>query len=218
MFGEDDIKELNTLKKTFLQLIDVNLPLIFDIERYQKDFIIAGGVFPSLYHNELIKDIDIFIFNHAGGNFSRLLEAAISDKNLASKFDATKKNDPAYIKALGHDVNGVVETYTFKPLVGPRIQFILTTHATKQDLLKSFDFVHCTMNFYDNNLWISPYVFNTIKNKTLINNRVDVHDWRIDKYKGKGYTYAESLEYTPGKIKVLEQYIKKKGSNEVNSL
>lgn len=197
-----------------------------DIVRYIKDelidllpvdYIIAGGVFQSLYHNEQIKDIDVFIL------YDQRVVDQVSQRFLMSpnwivnslsgdiQYQVDQRSD-SYIRAMGNDkLRGVITVSPSaiqggKSIVmnskwaGVKIQFIFTRYKTREELISHFDFVHCQMNFHNGVLYVSPLVLECIKNKVLINNITNVQAWRVDKYKAKGYTYKDEPKEASGLI------------------
>lgn len=208
----------------------INLP--------SKDYVIAGGVFTSIFHKEPhVKDIDIFILDDQNTTRHVMSELAQGSSDIFTTHQFVSKTGNIGYEVVSHG-EGYLGTKNNKMLVGTitltpgtvrqnstltlskydrfrdsKIQFILTKYKTREDLIAHFDFVHCQMNYHDHKLFVSPYVLDAIKNKELINNQDNVEQWRIDKYKAKGYSYKDdnqqNLDIVNGKSKnqILSKYI-----------
>lgn len=221
---------------TFEEAVDINLlkKRAIDIEKYLNtelinltptDYIIAGGIFPSLYHNQHVRDIDVFILN------DQSVVEKISHRFLLSpnwtvdslsgdiEYAVKQRNGDEYLRALGNDkLRGVI---TLTPSVtkgrvvsksiyagaGIQVQYILTRYKTREELIEHFDFAHCQMNYHDGKLYVSPRTFYAIKNKELINNHDKIQPWRIEKYKSKGYSYTDEQSTVSQNKKLFDEYI-----------
>lgn len=189
LFSVDDVIDIIHIKskvETIIDFIQIDTP----IKNIKSDYILAGGMFPSIHHTEQVRDVDIFLLDDQDISFDDL-------KRTRSIIE----HDGDYLKALENDM--IKKTVKFSPLIPnslfKEVQFILTKYKTREELIQHFDFVHCKMNYQSGNLFVSPYVFNTIKDKTLINNHDRVQKWRIDKYQDKGYSYSENAQTFTGR-------------------
>lgn len=224
-FTDDQIKCIDLLK------YDVTISVLPYIQSeivplLPVDYIIAGGLFPSLYHGTIVKDIDVFLLNN-GNVFSMLFEklvplATLDDQHIASQsgdiiFNSNQKNRE-YINTLGNDMIRAVLTLRpismtdrAKDLYGrwrdTNVQFILTKYKTREELIAHFDFAHCQMNYHNGTVYVSPRTFNAIQSKELINNHDKVQTWRVEKYQAKGYSYRIEHSTVPLRNKILSEYI-----------
>lgn len=208
-FTDQQISDIIKLKATVSTAI---VPYIQDeiVPLLPVDYIIAGGLFPSLYHRVDVKDIDVFVLNH-GNVFNMIHEklvplATLGEQNITSQsghitFNSSQK-DRRYLNDMGNDMISAVITLRpmrMTPEVLKRygkwqktnVQFIITKYETREELLEHFDLVHCKMNYHNGTIYTSPLVFDCISNKKLIHNKKDVQNWRIKKYQQKGYSYPK---------------------------
>ena len=188
-FSVDDVTDIIHLKskvETIIDFIQIDTPF----KNIKSDYILAGGMFPSIHHTEQVRDVDIFLLDDQDISFDDL-------KRTRSIIE----HDGDYLKALENDM--IKKTVKFSPRIPNslfrEVQFILTKYKTREELIQHFDFVHCKMNYQSGKLFVSPYVFNAIKDKTLINNHDRVQKWRIDKYQDKGYSYPENAQTFTGR-------------------
>jgi hypothetical protein len=188
-FSVDDVTDIIHIKskvETIIDFIQIDTPF----KNIKSDYILAGGAFPSIHHIEQVRDVDIFLLDDQDISFDDL-------KRTRSIIE----HDGDYLKALENDM--IKKTVKFSPLIANslfrEVQFILTKYKTREELIQHFDFVHCKMNYQSGKLFVSSYVFNAIKDKTLINNHDRVQKWRIDKYQDKGYSYSENAQTFTGR-------------------
>ncbi len=142
-----------------------------------KNLVVAGGCIASMYHNEQPNDYDIFILK--------------SDKRL---FNSIVNVDATTYHSEGYDsMQNVMATAT-RYEGANKLNYILTNHETREELIKGFDFKHCRASFvpHNNKFYISKTTFLCIKEKWLVPNRKP-HDLKADaarrmKFLGRGFT------------------------------
>lgn len=155
------------------------------------DCIITGGCISSLYHDEPVKDIDVYaktaksmqtIKNHILNNCND----AIATYDKYTLDDQGNKMITVSGEKLITD-NAVTLTND--------VQFIYLADAPTSR--RNFDFVHC-MPWYDiktQKFYISKTQFDCIKNKQLVKNPTytgEVKEPRYNKYFKKGWAWAPS--------------------------
>lgn len=176
-------------------------------------FVIAGGVFASIFHKEKINDIDVFI---------------LGERHIINSEDWITPNYDAFSTLIrykegrwnvkfhldeGDDYHNphVYGTATHKE---SSIQYIMTDHLTRQDLLKDFDFVHCTVSYHEGKLNINRGAYDAIANRHLVpqNRKKKIKQWRRDKFRGRGWWDDDYQVNTTGRtIKdIMDEIIDKK--------
>lgn len=151
----------------------------------QNNCVFAGGFFSSSLLNEEYNDIDLFILNSDRNYYQELLchynkargdlESALSPNVFSQenyKNDRwTFRNNEKSNNYLNND--SVIYT-AFDHAT--RVQYILTRHKSRQELLADFDMSHCTVSYVHGaarNLYITRKAFDAIKNRKIIpHNRV----------------------------------------------
>lgn len=151
-------------------------------------FVIAGGVFASIFHKEKIFDIDVFILGERhiissedwitpnSDHFSSLIRYKEGRWNVKFRLDEDDKyHNPHVFGTATHKESGV--------------QYIMTDHLTRQDLLKDFDFVHCTVSYHEGKLNINRGAYDAIANKHLVpqNRKKKIKQWRMEKFLSRGW-------------------------------
>ena len=177
-------------------------------------FVIAGGVFASIFHKEKINDIDVFILGERHiinseewitpnyDAFSTLIRYKEGRWNVQFRLDEDDNyHNPHVYGTATHKESG--------------IQYIMTDHLTRQDLLKDFDFVHCTVSYHEGKLNINRGAYDAIANKHLVpqNRKKKIKQWRQDKFIGRGWWDENNPVNTTGRtIKdIMDEVLDKKG-------
>lgn len=154
--------------------------------------IITGGFFPSYLNNIEFGDVDFFILNMKDEN--KLNFEDMLRKNYTEVYPHKRQE---YFEDPNSDIIGVYDVISYRVSYNvsdvktrpTRLQFILTKFKTRQQLLDSFDFIHCKMSFHKDKLYTTREIYDSIIHQTLIwNNDVTPKLWRVDKYKQKGWT------------------------------
>lgn len=147
----------------------------------ETDCVIAGGVFASLINDAAIKDIDVFILNKNVSVYAHLTDNA-------------RNSDPWVIRDRGADnylKNPHIHGTAFNTKT--KVQYILTDYATREDLLKDFDYKHTTVSYVpkEMKLYITRGAFDAIRNKHLIvNGDNKAQHWRQSKFENRGWKMA----------------------------
>lgn len=177
-------------------------------------FVIAGGVFASIFHKEKIKDIDVFILGehhiiHSEDwitpnydAFSTLIRYKEGRWNVQFHLEEDDNyHNPHVFGTATHKESG--------------IQYIMTDHLTRQDLLKDFDFVHCTVSYHEGKLNINRGAYDAIANRHLVpqNRKKKIKQWRKDKFRGRGWWDDDyPVNQTGRTIKdIMDEILDKKG-------
>lgn len=148
------------------------------------NIVIAGGVMASLISNEKVNDIDVFILNSKESLFNSLI------RFKGGKWDIRYQ--------LNEDENyynpHVIATATNKE---SKVQYILTDFTSRQDMLRDFDFLHCTCSYHNDQLFISRETYDAIVKKHLIcqNKKKKPKDWRLQKFLSRGWTDHTNPDY-----------------------
>lgn len=190
---KNEIEDLIKTKELFEYYI-VSTPTATDKltkHFYNKDhvsFVIAGGVFASIFHKEKINDIDMFILGERHiinseewitpnyDAFSTLIRYKTGRWNVQFHLDEDDNyHNPHVFGTATHKESG--------------IQYIMTDHLTRQDLLKDFDFLHCTVSYHEGKLNINRGAYDAIANKHLVpqNRKKKIKQWRQDKFLSRGW-------------------------------
>jgi hypothetical protein len=182
--------------------------------RNHPSFVIAGGVFASIFHKEKINDIDVFILgehhiisseNWITPNydyFSSLFRYKEGRWNVQFHLDEDDNyHNPHVFGTATHKESG--------------IQYIMTDHLKRQDLLKDFDFVHCTVSYHEGKLNINRGAYDAIANRHLVpqNRKMKIKQWRRDKFRGRGWWDDDNpVNTTSRTIKdIMDEILDKKG-------
>ena len=188
IFTEDETREILRWKKLSYNVINdvLQIPLF-----YQFCLVMAGGVYTSWYHKEAVKDIDIFVLSTRKSTdfYQYLTSVKMKDVFVKDSFGESqyKKNN----KNISAVFEGTVAEHKF--------QFIFTNYKTREELISHFDFLHCTPNYHDEQMYVRKDAFNAICYKKLIvhneNNQVE---WRKDKFlKHRGFTLPKETKRAP---------------------
>jgi hypothetical protein len=180
-------KEMQDIMDVKIKIMDVHhkhrIGFEDAFEKYADSYVYAGGVFTSLLNNEEPKDIDFFI-----------LEDPISVEPRPSIwFETLLINrgafQPSTIKH--HDIKYMKNKHIKKVVTDTRsnIQYIFTDYKTREELIESFDYLHCCVSYYKGDLYLSKATYNTIRDKSLIvHNQDNWAKWREDKFLKRGWT------------------------------
>ena len=158
-----------------------------------KDMIIAGGFFASMFgstvHNNY-NDLDVFILNNNKDLFQNCVQNSppyhwkirVNDVSLSPAASTYFKN-PHILKTARNDSN--------------KLQYILTDYKTREELIASFDFVHCTISYdtMKDVLYITRRAYDANKNKHLINNlkTEPPQSWRVQKFIDRGWKVPQAI-------------------------
>lgn len=166
--------------------------------------VIAGGVFTSLFHDEPIKDVDVFILKPGINPEITLLNQVMRYKegNWNIKYRFNEEDD-----YYNPHIFGVADH------VESKVQYVLTDHTNRQDLLKDFDFLHSTVSYHEGKLHINRETYDAIANKKLIsqNLKKEPKKTRVLKFLNKGFAKAgEEVSQTKTKalLKLWEASLK----------
>lgn len=148
------------------------------------NIVIAGGVMASLISNEHVNDIDVFILNSKESLFNSLIRFKRGKWDVRYQLD----EDENYYNPH------IIATATNKE---SKVQYILTDFTNRQDILKDFDFLHCTCSYHNEQLFISRETYDAIVKKHLIcqNKKKKPKKWRIDKFLGRGWSDHTNPDY-----------------------
>lgn len=191
VFNEVEIAEILTWKELSYTALTENLDLP---AVYRKSVVLAGGVYTSWHHLEKIKDIDVFILND-GYDVEILYYLGSQVGKIFTSFN----NAPEYKRDNPH-INDVynAETIIFNAL---KYQFIFTKYKTREELISHFDYLHCTPNYHNGNLFIRKDAYDAIRDKKLIvHNEKNQVEWRRNKFISRGFTPMIKLARTQGSI------------------
>jgi len=171
IFQIDEITKIGALKR---KAQDARTKFLHKVSNamvnhnWQDKVVMAGGCFTSWYHNEPVKDIDVFILD----------STYIAD----ALFDCVKQ-DPDRFKVgnSSYMTNAKVSYTAFD--TSTRIQYIVSEYKTREELLDHFDLEHDCISFVENKLYISREAFDAMRTKTLKNHKGNKPaDWRINKF------------------------------------
>ena len=152
--------------------------------------VIAGGCFASWFHDTELHDIDVFYLANYGTNF------------VAYNYIANiKKENPNTVKDHEHYIRNnkmIDKVYTEKETDTLfDYQHIFTKYNTRKELIESFDLAHATIsyNIGEDKLYITRQAYDALKNKKLVrNNKVDVAEWRVNKFLDRGWTKDKDFD------------------------
>jgi hypothetical protein len=188
-FTTVEVWAINAMKVKISKMIPFKTPGI----------IVAGGCFTSFLQEVKPKDIDIFVLDHEP---AKIMARSILDPTgpnvtlgvIGDPFlDINEKEKKAYIEAINHrrKNNANIEDVVDVTLNGQRCQFIFTKYKTREELMDHFDFVHTKVSYdtVEDKLYISKETFDAIihKNLKIANEERGVEQWRLEKFKRKGW-------------------------------
>ena len=175
LLSANDLNGIARMKNSaFLLISSFNLP-----ENEIDKVVLAGGCFTSFFHNEMSKDLDVFILDDAkfSSSLSRALDYMPSDRKVESDLNYLN-NDRKNIKRI------VLDKLT-------KVQYIVTDYKTREELLNSFDAEHTCVSFVRDKLYFTKETFDCVKNKNLKPHKGNkIAAWRQDKFIKRGFTLA----------------------------
>lgn len=146
--------------------------------------ILSGSSISSLYHNEAVKDYDLWMEDFGPNNTELLYMDTLIRNSYAD-----------HIAEYSEEYSGMKKTHKVITqnaiTLKNKMQFI--TLAKYEDARIGFDFIHC-MPYYDlssEKFFISEQQMDVIAKKKLVKNpkgREPVQ-WRIDKFLARGWTF-----------------------------
>jgi inosine/xanthosine triphosphate pyrophosphatase family protein len=147
---------------------------------YSDLIVFAGGWFASELQGETPKDYDLFILEDDRWTTENSMTKIKA--SMTRRYPAVKKIENKYIEG-----NPFLKEVWEDPAT--KVQFIFTKHKTREELLKDFDYLHCTVSFHKENLFITRQSYLAAVNKKLIvNNPERVAERRKKKFLERGYT------------------------------
>ena len=190
VFNDGEVNELLRWKDLSFHVLYAGLELE---KAYHKTVILAGGVYTSWHHKEQIKDIDVFILDD---NNRHMIKHDLQMK-VGFQFEVgswQKKSD------YKRDNKNITEVYEAKSKNNLTYQFIFTNYTKREELISHFDFLHCTPNYYNSNLYVRRDAFEAIRDKRLIvHNKDNQVEWRRHKFlTHRGFTEHEHMTYNLG--------------------
>jgi len=153
--------------------------------------VMAGGMFTSIFHNEIINDVDFFVLG--------CTEQTIRDWSVEG--ETGKYMNSSKVLAVQNKLQS-----------GKAYQIIFTSYNTRQELIDDFDLCHSMISFSDGNLRLSRLALLTMATKTVIPNQKSTRKSsyrRIEKFTSRGWevSYASAEVIVPYlEKKYLEMY------------
>lgn len=153
--------------------------------RIMQNCVLSGSSISSLYHNEPVKDYDIWCKDV---NALTTMTKEIPEK-YSSHIKEYSERD-SYGNLTGKKQNEKVITNNAITMLHEVQLIILSTYDISR---KKFDFVHC-MPYYDlkeKKFYISQQQMNCIMEKKLLVNPTGNNpaQWRIEKFKSRGWSF-----------------------------
>lgn len=151
------------------------------ILRPQK-YVVAGGAFTSLLHEEPCNDIDIFVLDTTNEEIEMFEKSINLFQQRGGKDEYLNGTQTTHIKAVYDSLN-------------TNFQYILTNYKTRQEVIDNFDFVHSKISYYDTQLFITRQMFDANMNRKLIPNKPkeQINEKRWIKFKDRGFSEAVSI-------------------------
>lgn len=175
-------KAKDVLEKNLRELMTVLGPY----EKQLDNWFVSGGCIASLLRGETPNDYDIYF---ATKETMDHMVALITQSPELKQHIADV--DEKYRDVMGKDGKCITENaITMKN----GLQFIVKHYGRDDDIRSTFDFVHCmpVYTFWDKRLRISEEQYDCCVKKILkVNNKENVTDKRIAKFKALGYTIPE---------------------------
>lgn len=171
IFSIEEITKISELKR---KALDARTKFLHKVSNamvnhnWQDKVVMAGGCFTSWYHNEPVKDIDVFILD----------STYIAD----ALFECIKKDlDRFKVGNSSYMTNAEVSYTAFD--TATKIQYIVSEYKTREELLDHFDLEHDCISYCDHKLYITREAFDAMRTKTLKNHKGNKPaDWRINKF------------------------------------
>jgi hypothetical protein len=171
IFQIDEITKISALKRKAQEARTNFLHKVSNAmvnHKWTDKVVMAGGCFTSWYHNEPLKDIDVFI---------------LDSTYIADALFQCVQQDPDRFKVgnSSYMTNAKVSYTAFD--TSTRIQYIVSEYKTREELLDHFDLEHDCISFAENKLYITREAFDAMRTKTLKNHKGNKPaDWRINKF------------------------------------
>lgn len=173
VFNDGEVNELLRWKDMSFHALYAGLKLEM---AYHKTAVLAGGVFTSWHHKEQIKDIDVFILYD---NNRHMIKHDLQMK-VGYELQLGSWQDKSDYK---RDNKNITEVYEAKSKNNLTYQFIFTNYTKREELISHFDYLHCTPNYYNSNLYVRRDAYNAIRDKKLIvHNKDNQTEWRKHKF------------------------------------
>lgn len=173
IFTKEEIAHINYTKK--------RAAVVGAIFGENKSIVIGGGCFASWFTEQPIKDIDVFVLDDPAD------QAKIRDSMKKSFYDIRNTTED-YVR----ENKFVSEVWNSDK---SQIQVIFTKYKTREELIKHFDYLHCTVTYNQDKLYITRKAYDAIMNKYLVvNNKDNLKKYREEKFLGRGYRYKPELE------------------------
>ena len=190
VFNSGEVNELLRWKDLAFNALYADLELQ---KAYHKTVVLAGGVFTSWHHKEQIKDVDVFILDDEN---RRMILHDLQMK-IGFNFEVGSWQNKSDYK---RDNTNITEVYEATHKNGRTYQFIFTKYKTRQEVISHFDYLHCTPNYYNSNLYVRRDAFDAIRDKRLvIHNKDNQVEWRKHKFlTHRGFTEHEHMTYNLG--------------------
>lgn len=184
-FNQSEIAKILKLKSSISSYYSLQMKKLGDTtltSQFFSNCIITGGCISSLFHDEAVKDIDLYA----------------KDSKHITKIKDLILEKPSNIKEFGnYDLDNSTVVPGQKAITDNAItltndvQFIILGSA--EDCRNSFDFIHC-LPWFDisaQKIHISRSQYDAIKNKHLIVNPKytgEVKQRRLEKYAKRGWS------------------------------
>lgn len=182
MFSEQDKTRILKLKSSIASYYNLTMKKIGDHQLqalFFENCVISGGCISSLFHDEPVKDIDIY--PTSSKSLTLIKDYIINGGKNIKQVDRYDDESDVADKPYPLITNNAV-TLTND------IQFIYM--GVWEDCKTKFDFIHCQPH-YDlatQKLYISEAQYHAIKNKILIpTGKVEIKVKRIEKYQKRGW-------------------------------
>ena len=197
VFSVEETRHINSIKIEIQEIIDktnafhqktVSQLSYSPKSNWMSECVIAGGCFASMLNDDAVKDIDIFILNNQKWIYDIL---KMPDGQAISSFrpDLIIQKEEGY-HDNAHILGTALNTDT-------NVQYILTDHKSRKDLIDDFDFEHCKVSYYleDEKLYISKKTYDCIRNKQLVPSQHRPPTlWRLKKFIHRGWTLVEKKQ------------------------
>lgn len=150
--------------------------------------VVSGGISASVYHNETINDVDVYLkSNEQLVAFNKLKD--LMGKRFLNVVKDVNKN----YSSTNTTVNGKVITSNAITFYND-IQVVTLIDATS--IPSTFDFLHCrpVYDISEDKYYISPAQLASIKQKALVRNlpMQTTQIWRVDKFLQRGWVLSKS--------------------------
>jgi hypothetical protein len=158
--------------------------------RLQANCILSGSCISSIYHNEEVKDFDLwckndFLINEIAEEIKTKYLDEIAEYKDEDGYDTLREGNLGNEKVITNNAISLKN----------KVQYItLGKYASQRKL---FDFMHC-LPYYDLNgdkLYISPRQMQVIDRKLLVENPGGKRPlgWRISKFQKRGWVWERSF-------------------------